>query len=159
MKLLYSVILITILACKNEPPTAESPASILRDLIPPPITENQEAALDAWNQLQTRTNNVGQLYSTFAKLDHPFFPADSTFEVRQSEMLIYLNNFTEQHGRASEVQYFDELITSAVLAEAKYTVIHCQGDLEVGYANGIPMSGIWVLWDVCGSRDIVLRWD
>ena len=57
------------------------------------LTQDQQSAFDALNKLQTNTDEMNRLYSTFANIDQPCYPADTSFEVSQSELLMFMEQF------------------------------------------------------------------
>ena len=125
------------------------------------LTQEQEAALEALNTLQTSTDERNRFYSTFANQKHSFYPPDTSFEVSQSELLIYIEQFISEHCQnlAPEIQH--QLAKKAVLAQKKYTVLYCTVTLPKSNINpeqGPPMKGIWVMPSVLDSRDVILVW-
>ena len=123
------------------------------------LSQEQEAAFDALNKLQVNTDEMNRLYSTFANIDQPCYPPDSSFEVSQSELLVFMERFISKHcqGLAPEDQV--QLAKSSVLAQEKYRVLHCIGNQsELNDEKDFPMTGTWVMPNVLGSRDVILVW-
>ena len=103
------------------------------------LSQEQQAAFAALNTLQTSTDERNRLYSTFANVDQPFYPADTSFEISQSELLVFLEQFISKHCQdlAPEVQ--SELAKSAVLAQDKYKVLHCaRNEMQAPILVGSP---------------------
>ncbi len=123
------------------------------------ISEEQESALDALDILQTNTDEVGRLYSTFPNIEQSCYPADSSFEISQSELLVFIQIYVSRHCQNMEVAMQSSLVEKAVLAQEQYVVFHCsEGEAPMIYEDGIPMQGIWVLPGILGRRDLILRW-
>lgn len=61
------------------------------------LTKKQKVTLDAQIALQTNTNEMNRLYSTFANIDHICDRIDTSFEDSQSELLVYLKQFIAKH--------------------------------------------------------------
>lgn len=125
------------------------------------LTQEQESAFEALNTLQTSTDETDRLYSTFANLDHPFYPPDTSFEVSQSELLVFMEQFISKHCQNLTPEIQNELAKKAVLAQKKYTVLYCTATLSKSNINdeqGFPMKGTWVIPSVLDSRDVILVW-
>ncbi|MFT6166370.1 MAG: hypothetical protein ACJASF_001057 [Vicingaceae bacterium] len=123
------------------------------------ITQKEQAAFDALNTLQTSTDEMNRLYSTFANIDQPCYPADTSFEVSQSELLIFMEQFISKHCQNLTPEIQNQLAKTSVLAQKKYTVLHCTGNKSnVTNEKGLPMTGTWVMPNVLGRRDVILVW-
>jgi len=123
------------------------------------LSPDQEAALDALNTLQTGTDEMNQLYSTFPNIDQACYPPDTTFIISQSELLAYLTEFVQKHCQQMDSMIRKELVQSSVLAQEQYNIKYCNmGTILTNYENGIPMKGKWVMHNVLGRRDVVLVW-
>lgn len=124
-----------------------------------PLSVAQESAFDAWNDLQTSMDERNRLYSTFANSSHSFCQQDSSFDISQSELRFYMHQFLGKHAQRIEPEKQERLINLSVLAQEQYTVRHCVNMVtNVDYAKGLPMSGIWVIPDILGLRDVILVW-
>ncbi len=122
-------------------------------------TPAQQSAFDALNRLQTSSDEMNRLYSTFPNIDHPFYPADTSFEISQSELLTFMEHFISKHYKRLTPEVQNQLAKSSVLAQETYKVLHCAEDGSVvNYENGIPMNGTWVLPNVSGQSDVILKW-
>lgn len=133
--------------------------AVLLDPSRPELTPDQEMAFDAHNQLQTRTDQVNRFYSTFANLDQPCYPADTTFEISQSEFLFVLRHFITIHCQNVDPYLQEELAEVSVLAQDKYTVNHCWSDsTNIKNEEGFSMTGTWVLPNVLGRKDVIMVW-
>ena len=123
------------------------------------LTPEQQAAFDALNQLQLSTDQMNRLYSTFPNTNQPCYPADTSFEISQSEFLISMERFIGKHCQNLSPEIQAQLAKSSVLAQKNYRVLHCAGfAANVDYNDGPPMTGIWVIPNVLNRRDIVLVW-
>lgn len=123
------------------------------------LSPAQESAFDALNTLQTSTDEMNRLYSTFANVHQPCYPADTSFVITQSEFLTYMKQFVSQHCKRLSEDTQDELATTAVLAQEEYTVFYCSNKSPGhNFKNGLPMSGTWVMPNVLGRRDVVIVW-
>ncbi len=123
------------------------------------LTQEQQSAFDALNKLQTSTDEMNRLYSTFANIGQPFYPADTSFEISQTELLIFMEKFISKHCQNLTPKIQIQLTKSSVLAQKKYTVLHCKGNnSNVNYEKGLPMTGAWVMPNVLGRRDVILVW-
>lgn len=128
--------------------------SVINDLTP-----EQEASLDALNTLQVNTDQMNKLYSTFANIDQPFYPADTSFIITQSEFLGFMKQFVSQNCTKLGEQIRTELAEKSVLAQKKYTLLYCNKDSKSQEFGEIPpMSGTWVLPNVLGLRDVIIKW-
>lgn len=123
------------------------------------LTEEQQFAFDALNTLQTSTDKMNRLYSTFANTNHPFYPADTSFTISQSELLAFMNQFVSENCQNLSQETRERLVKASVLAQEVYTVMYCgPSSSHSDVKNGIPTSGTWVISNVLGRRDIVLVW-
>ena len=123
------------------------------------LTQAQQSAFDALNKLQTSTDEMNRIYSTFPGIEQPCYPADENFEITQSELLGFMGEFIAKHCQNLMPKEQAQLAKTAVLAQKEYTVLHCAGnDLNVNYEKGLPMTGTWVIPNVLGRRDVVLEW-
>ena len=123
------------------------------------LTQEQQAAFDALNTLQTSTDEKNRLYSTFPNIKQPCYPADTSFEVSQLELQHFMKKFIEQHCQNLTLEHQLELTKSSVLAQQQYTVWYCKEENSmVNYKKGIPMTGTWVMPNVLGRRDVILVW-
>ena len=123
------------------------------------LTQEQQSAFDALNKLQTSTDEMNRLYSTFANIDQPCYPADTSFEVLQSELLFVMQQFIAKHCKNLTPKIQNQLAKSSVLAQNEYTVLHCTGNKSnITYEKGLPMTGTWVMPNVLGRRDVILVW-
>ena len=115
------------------------------------LTQEQQSAFDALNKLQTSTDEMNRLYSTFANIEQPCYPADTSFEVSQSELLFVLQQFIAKHCKNLKPEIQNQLTKSSVLAQKKYTVLHCTGNnSNVNYEKGLPMTGTWIMPNILG---------
>ena len=125
----------------------------------PELSPEQESAFEALNTLQVRTDELNQLYSTFADIHQPCYPPDTSFVISQSEFLIALKIFVEEFCKNMSDEERDSLSKLAVLAQPEYKVLYCSTDGSISnYKNGLPRIGTWVMPGVLGRRDIILNW-
>ncbi len=123
------------------------------------LTEEQQAAFDAFNTLQTSTDKMNRLYSTFANTNHPFYPTDTNFTITQSEFLTYMEKFVSKNCQNLSKDIRDELAKTAVAAQEVYTVLFCNTESEhLNVENGLPSSGTWVIPNILGRRDVIMVW-
>ena len=125
----------------------------------PELTPIQQTAFDALNTLQTSTDEKNRLYSTFANINQPFYPADTSIVITQAQFLTYMKQFVSKYCQnlSKDMQY--ELEKSAVLAQEEYTVLYCNNEsTSQNFKNGLPMSGTWVMPNVLGLRDVIIVW-
>ena len=47
------------------------------------LTQEQQSAFDALNKLQTSTDEMSRIYSTFPNIEQPCYPADTRDEISQ----------------------------------------------------------------------------
>ncbi len=123
------------------------------------LTLEQESAFDALTKIQTSTDEMNRLYSTFANIDQPCYPAETSFVVSQSELLYVMQQFIAKHCKNLLPEIQNQLAKSSVLAQKKYKVLHCTG-LKSNDTNekGLPMTGTWVMPNVLDRRDVILVW-
>lgn len=164
MKIILLFLITILLSCsssqadKNYPSTGYHSPAISVDSIPV-LTADQQSAFDALNTLQTSTDKKYRLYSTFANLDQPFYPADTSFVISQAELMIFMEEFVSKYCQHLEDNLRDELIKKSVLAQEEYTVLYCNSQfLEEDFKEGLPMSGTWVIPNVLGRRDVIISW-
>ena len=123
------------------------------------LTQEQQSAFDALNELQTSTDEMNRIYSTFPNIEQPCYPADTSFEISQSELLTFMEKFISKHCQNLSPEHQVQLTKSSVLAQKKYTVLHCADyESNVNYENGLPMTGTWIMPNVLGRRDVILTW-
>ena len=123
------------------------------------LTQEQQSAFDALNELQTSTDEMNRIYSTFPNIKQPCYPADTSFEISQSELLTCMEKFISRHCQNLPQEDQMRLAKSSVLAQEKYTVLLCADNESNDYdENGFPMAGKWVIPNVLGRRDIIIVW-
>lgn len=71
------------------------------------LTQEKQSAFDALNKLQINTDEMNRLYSTFANIDQPCYPADTSIEVSQSELQSSWNNLFLNIVKFKIVKYAD----------------------------------------------------
>jgi hypothetical protein len=123
------------------------------------LTPEQQSAFDALNTLQVSTDEKNRLYSTFADIVQPCYPADTSFVISQSELLIVMKQIISKNCKNLTVEKQNELAATSVLAQEEYKILHCgDNSYNQNYENGLPMTGTWVMPSVIGRRDIILVW-
>lgn len=123
------------------------------------LTSEQLSALNALNSLQVSTDEKNRLYSTFAGLDQPCYPPDTSLTITQSELLSALRIFVTNNCKNLTKEERDKLAVKSVLAQGEYTISLCLDDsTPVNYDNGAPMKGIWVMPNVLNQRDVIIVW-
>jgi len=123
------------------------------------ISKEQEFALNALNQLQNRTDQSNQLYSTFAKQIHSFCTANTRYKISQSELLVYLKEFISKKCSNIDIETQEDLARISVLAQKEYIIAHCQeNDESINTQEGLSTNGTWVLPNILGRRDLILVW-
>jgi len=123
------------------------------------LTQGQQSAFDALNELQISSDERNRLYSTYPNISQPFYPADTSFEISQSELRSFMDVFISRHYQNLTPEVRIQLANASVLAQNQYTVLHCKekGSNE-NYAKGLPTTGTWVMPNVLGRRDVILAW-
>ena len=140
-------------------PNADIPDSYSHNDIVLELTKQQQSAFDALNTLQTSTDEMSRLYSTFANITQPCYPADTSFIITQTELLEYMKQFVTKHCQNLKEDIRNELAETSVLAQEEYSVLYCGSDSpHQNYENGLPMVGTWVMPNVLGRRDIIIVW-
>lgn len=164
-KSLYLFFLISLISSscifteKRTDPDKEQKKSLAPDNYVEELSKEQEDSFNAWNTLQTNTDQRNRLYSTFAGIEHSCYPADTSFQISQSELLSYLEKFLAKHCHRLTKEYKHQLVTQAVLAQKNYMVLHCIEDSPLTNSTvEISMSGTWVLPNVLERRDVILVW-
>lgn len=145
---------------EKEIPYAES-HDVVQDLLEASteLTPEQESAFDALNSLQVSTDEKNRLYSTFAGIDQPCYPPDTSLTISQSAFLMAMKEFVTKNCKNLSVEEREELAAAAVLAQEAYTVALCLGNAaDVTYESGVPMTGTWVLPRMLGRRDVIIVW-
>lgn len=123
------------------------------------LSPEQRSAFEALNTLQVSTDQIHHLYSTFAGINQPCYPPDTSFVLSQSDLLIALKHFVNIHCTNLNITKRNELASSAVLAQKEYTLFLClDRSASISYANGAPMTGTWVLPNILGRRDVIIVW-
>lgn len=123
------------------------------------LTPVQQEAFNALNALQTSTDEKNRLYSTFANVNHPFYPADTSFSITPSELLTFMKKFVSKYCQNISKDMQDSLVKSSVLTQVEYTVMYCDNEsVNQDFKNGLPMSGTWVLPNILGRRDVIIVW-
>lgn len=70
-----------------------------------------------------------------------------------------MKQFVSRHCQNVSEDVQDELAKASVLAQEEYTVLYCNSESgDQIYANGLPMSGTWVMPNVLGRRDVIMVW-
>ncbi len=145
---------------KEQQTTDSQPINITTNLetIKEPTLE-QQSAFDALNTLQVSTDEMNRLYSTFAGIDQPCYPPDTSLTISQSELLIAMKQFVTSNCRNLSTEKRNALATTAVLAQKEYTLSLCLDNFSnVDYENGAPMVGTWVMPSILGRRDVIIVW-
>ena len=125
----------------------------------PALTPEQHRAFEALNTLQMSTDQMNRMYSTFANINQPFYPADTSFVITQSELLNFLKIFISQNCQNLAQDRQQELATTAVLAQEEYTVLSCPGSIQPpDFDHGLPMIGTWVIPNILERRDVIMIW-
>lgn len=123
------------------------------------LTPEQHSAFDALNRLQVSTDEKNRLYSTFAGIDQPCYPPDTSLTISQTELLTAMKHFVTSNCKNLTVEERDELAVASVLAQEEYTVLLClDNSTPVTYENGVPMTGTWVMPNVLDQRDVIIVW-
>lgn len=123
------------------------------------LTQEEEAAFEALNTLQTNTDQQSRFYSTFANLTQPCFPPDTGFVVSQSELKSIMKIFVDKFCQNLTLEDRNELVTASVLAQVKYAVLHCRDHSYIQTTEQkFSMTGTWVIPNILGRRDLVLVW-
>ena len=101
---------------------------------------------------------MNRLYSTFAGIDQPY-PPTTNFVITQSEFQTVMTRFAQENCTNLNIEKRDSLVKAAVLAQKEYTVLHCiDNPSNIHDDKGLPMTGIWVMPNVLGRRDVILVW-
>ncbi|NVK73280.1 MAG: hypothetical protein HWE24_07360 [Oceanospirillaceae bacterium] len=123
------------------------------------LTPEQEQALDALDTFQMNTDESGRVYSTFAGLEQPFYPPDTVLTISQTELLQAMKQYVELHCTDISAETRSKLASHAAMAQEEYTLAICtEGYEDLSFEEGLPMTGIWVMLNVLGTRDVVLVW-
>lgn len=123
------------------------------------LTPEQQSAFDALNTLQVSTDEKNRLYSTFANIGQPCYPADTSFVISQSELLIVMKQFISKYCKNLAVEKQNELAATSVLAQEEYKILHCRDNsYDENYENGLPLTGTWLMPNVLGRRDVIIVW-
>lgn len=123
----------------------------------PELTPTERAAFDALNTLQVSTDEINRLYSTFAGIDQPCYPPDTTITITQAKFHEALVHFASLHCTKISTTEREELIAQSALAQDKYTLALCLENSH-SFKGEIPMSGTWVILSVLNRRDVILVW-
>jgi hypothetical protein len=146
MKLTILVLLFLIISCTNAPNKTT-------------LTLAQQSAFEALNTLQVSSDMQNRLYSTFANIDQPCYPADTSFVITQAQLFIVMKKFVSRHYKNLPAEQQDKLVEISVKAQEEYQVLHCNNNSEnEHYENGLPMTGTWIMPNVLGRRDVILVW-
>lgn len=111
--------------------------------------------MDALNTLQVSTEQ-DRLYSTFANITQPCYPPDTGFSLTRAQWQEALQRFVDRHGLVLPADERTGLVTTAVMAEEAYIVLHCRKGSPGSDAS--HMTGTWVVPNLLGQRDVVLVW-
>ena len=123
------------------------------------LSKDQKAAFEALNTLQVSTDEKNKLYSTFANIEHPCYPPDSTFEISRDELFLIMQKFISKHCTKLESSVKNQLTQTSILAQDKYTVFYCRvDDPAKEQIKKYPLNGIWIFPSVLGRRDLLLHW-
>lgn len=123
------------------------------------LTPAQQSALDALDTLQTTSDDMGRLFSTFANLEQSCYPPDTILTISQSEFRRAMELFVDEHYTYLTPEKRTELAYRVAQVEEEYSVSLClSNSTDISFAEGIPMNGIWVLTNVLGRRDVVMDW-
>ena len=123
------------------------------------LTIEQQSALDALTFIQVNTDEPNQLYCTFSNIEHPCYPADTIFDISQSEFLKIMEAFLNKHCTNFTIQKRKELAGLSIQAQEKYQVLHCYDySNKLSYDGGPQTSGTWILPNIRGRIDLTLVW-
>ena len=140
--------------------TPSPPASIMQNSgTISELTPEQESAFDALNTLQVSTDEMNRLYSTFAGIDQPCYPPDTSLKISQAELLRAMKQFVAINCQNLRAEERNELAVASVLAQEEYTLSICFDNAAlVAYDKAPPMTGTWILPGVLGRRDVIIVW-
>lgn len=125
----------------------------------PELAPAQQSALDALDTLQTTSDDMGRLFSTFANQEQTCYPPDTIFTLSQSEFHKAIEQFINENYTLITPEKRVELALRVAQAEKEYTVSLCLSNFtDSSFEEGVPMKGIWVLTNVLGRRDVVMDW-
>ena len=123
------------------------------------LTVEQQAAFDALNTLQTSSDEVSRLYSSFPGIIQPFYPPDTIVVISQQDFQTAMELFVNKHYTNLPAHQQTELARASVRAQDEYHVLWCnEGSGEVILDDGIPYDGVWVFPNILGRRDLILEW-
>ena len=156
MKLIPLLILpFLICSCANGPNRNPNAANLGADgTMLSELTIEQESAFEALTTLQLRSDKRNQLYSTFANIDQPCYPPDTSFVISQAQFHMAMKQFISRHYSNLTVEQQDALAEKSVKAQEKYQILHCRENSE----NELPMTGTWVIPNILGRSDVILHW-
>jgi hypothetical protein len=121
------------------------------------LTPEQQSAFDALNTLQVSTDEMNLLYSTFAGIDQPCYPPDTSLTILRTELLKAMKQFVARYCTKQTIEERNERAAKSVSAQDEYTVLLCLDDsAPVTYENGAPMAGTWVMPSVLVRRDVII---
>jgi len=123
------------------------------------LTPDQQNAFDALNTLQVSTDERHRLYSTFAWIDHPCYPPDTSLTISQSELQLAMKHFVTSNCKNLGIEEREELASTSSLAQENYKLSLCLDNFRnADFDNGPPKSGTWVMPGILGRRDLIIVW-
>lgn len=123
------------------------------------LSAEQEAAFDALNTLQTNTDVMRRLYSTFPGIQQPFYPPDTMIVISQKDFLRAMQEFANKYCTKLPLQRRNELVTASVRSQAEYNVLWCNTSKPIeGVNGGLAYDGVWIMPNILGRRDLILEW-
>jgi len=123
------------------------------------LTLKQESTFDALNTLQMSTDERNRIFSTFPNITQPCYPPDTSFIISQSDLLVAMKEFLRIHCKDLTTEKRNELAETSVLAQDQYSLNFCiEHSKNPTHKNGPPLSGVWVLPNILGRRDLTLVW-
>ena len=124
------------------------------------LTTAQQLAFDALDELQMSGDGSNRLYSTFTNHYQPFYPPDTSVVISRSEFQTAMSSFLKKHYGNLSLEERERFAETTALAQEEYKVFHCSvNSSSLNYKIELPRSGVWVMPNVLGHRDVVLEWE
>ena len=123
------------------------------------LSNEQQAAFDALNTIQTSTDEMNRLYSSFAGASKACNIPDTIIIMTQDELLSAMMHFVENNCGSLSVADRKALALNAVKSQEVYTIKVCFGELKTANNDNKNLrNGTWLLPNVLGRRDVVIEW-
>ncbi len=123
------------------------------------LSNEQQAAFDALNTIQTSTDEMNRLYSSFAGAAQSCNIPDTIMIMKQNEFQEAMLQFIQYNCKRLSAKDQRALALNAAKAQDEYTIRVCFDEpVPASNADKYLRNGTWLIPNVLGRRDVVIEW-